>query len=294
MMKMGKLQAASLAFVLPGLLYMLFLIGYPLLYNLVISFQDLTLLNLQDAKFVGFANYREILGRDTFWTALGNTFEFTFWSIFFQFTIGFALALFFNMKFRLAKFLRGLSLVSYLVPIVITALLYRFMFNQSVGIINHLLLGLGLISQPVEWLTHPELAMWSVIIANIWVGAPFNMMLLATGLSGLPKDVYEAASIDGAGKVRQFFAMTVPMMRPVILVVIMMGFIFTFKVFDLVFVMTNGGPVNATELLSTLAYRLSFDQFQFSLGAAVSNILFAILLVVSAFYLYLIREDEVA
>lgn len=185
-MKMGKMQAVSLAFVLPGLLYMLFLIGYPLLYNIVISFQDLTLLNLQNTRFVGFDNYTDIFRRETFWTAMGNTFFFTFWSIFFQFVIGFALALFFNMKFRLARFLRGLSLVSYLVPIVITALLYRFMFNQSVGIINHLLLGLGFINQPLEWLTHPELAMWSLIIANIWVGAPFNMMLLTTGLSALP------------------------------------------------------------------------------------------------------------
>lgn len=272
---------------------MLFLIGYPLVYNIVISFQDLTLMNLQNARFIGFDNYARVFDMSTFWTALKNTFNFTFWSILFQFTIGFALALFFNMKFKIASFLRGLSLVSYLVPIVITALLYRFMFNQSVGIINFALLSLGWIDQPLGWLTHPELAMWSIIVANIWVGAPFNMMLLTTGLSALPKDVFEAASIDGATKFKQFVYMTVPMMRPVILIVIMMGFIFTFKVFDLVFVMTNGGPVDATEMLSTLAYRLSFDQFNFSTGAAVSNILFVILLVVSVIYLRLIREDEV-
>ncbi|MNJ34328.1 carbohydrate ABC transporter permease [Paenibacillus bouchesdurhonensis] len=285
----------SLAYVVPALIFMLVLIGYPLFYNIKISFQhlDLMTLNNPDIAFAGLDNYRKVIGLDSFHIAFKNTFFFTFWSIFLQFTIGFALALFFNMKFRLAGFLRGLTLVSYLVPIVITALLFKFMFNQSVGIINYALLSIGFVDQPIEWLTHPELAMWSVIIANVWVGAPFNMMLLSTGLSSLPDDIYEAASIDGANKFKQFVYMTLPMLRPVIMVVIMMGFIFTFKVFDLIFVMTAGGPVNATEVLSTLAYKLSFDQFNFSQGAAASNILFFILFIVSLIYLRMVRSDEV-
>ena len=119
------------------------------------------------------------------------------------------------------------------------------------------------------------------------------MMLLSTGLSSLPTDVYEAASIDGAGKFRQFWSMTVPMIKPTILVVIMMGFIYTLKVFDLIFVMTGGGPVDATEALSTLSYRLSFSQFNFGSGAAVANVLFVILFVISLVYLRLVRSDEV-
>lgn len=285
----------SLAYVVPALIFMLVLIGYPLFYNIKISFQhlDLTTLNDPNIAFAGLDNYRKVMSLDSFQIAFKNTFFFTFWSIFLQFTIGFALALFFNMKFRLAGFLRGLTLVSYLVPIVITSLLFKFMFNQSVGIINYALLSIGFVDQPIEWLTHTDLAMWSVIIANVWVGAPFNMMLLSTGLSSLPEDIYEAASIDGANKFKQFFYMTLPMLRPVIMVVIMMGFIFTFKVFDLIFVMTAGGPVNATEVLSTLAYKLSFDQFNFSQGAAASNILFVILFIVSLIYLRMVRSDEV-
>jgi multiple sugar transport system permease protein len=284
----------SIMYVLPALALMLLLIGYPIFYNIRISFQDFTIasLNQTHIPFVGWDNYRKVVATDTFWTALYNTLYFTFWCILLQFIVGFALALFFNMKFRLAGLLRGITLVAWLVPIVVTALLFKFMY-QSTGIVNFFLMSLGIADAPVEWLTNPQLAMWSLIITNVWVGAPFNMMLLSTGLSALPQDVYEAASIDGANKYRQFVHMTIPMMRPVIMVVIMMGFIYTLKVFDLIFVMTGGGPVDATEVLSTLSYRLSFSQFNFGAGSAVANILFVLLIVISLIYLRMIREDEV-
>lgn len=289
-----KNKLISFLYVVPALVLMLGLIGYPIIFNIKISFQDFTLttLNNGNTPFIGFENYRAILGESSFWTALKNTLYFTFWCIILQFIVGFALALFFNMKFKLAGFLRGMTLVAWLVPTVVTSLLFKFMLNEN-GIVNHFLMNVGLVDAPVAWLTDPSLAMWSLIIANVWVGAPFNMMLLSTGLSSLPTDVYEAASIDGAGKFRQFWSMTVPMIKPTILVVIMMGFIYTLKVFDLIFVMTGGGPVDATEALSTLSYRLSFSQFNFGSGAAVANILFVILFVISLVYLRLVRSDEV-
>lgn len=289
-----KNKLISFLYVVPALVLMLGLIGYPIIFNIKISFQDFTLttLNSGDTPFIGLENYRNILGEATFWTALKNTLYFTFWCIILQFIVGFALAMFFNMKFKLAGFLRGMTLVAWLVPTVVTSLLFKFMLNEN-GIINYFLMNLGFVDAPVAWLTDPSLAMWSLIIANVWVGAPFNMMLLSTGLSSLPTDVYEAASIDGAGKFRQFWSMTVPMIKPTILVVIMMGFIYTLKVFDLIFVMTGGGPVDATEALSTLSYRLSFSQFNFGSGAAVANVLFVILFVISLVYLRLVRSDEV-
>jgi multiple sugar transport system permease protein len=134
--------------------------------------------------------------------------------------------------------------------------------------------------------------MWGVIIANIWVGVPFNMILLATGITTIPDSVYESASIDGANFLQKFFWITVPMIRPAIMSVLTLGFIFTFKVFDLIFIMTNGGPMNSTEVLSTLAYRQSFVDFNFSKGAAVSNVLFIILLCVGFIYLRLTRKNE--
>jgi multiple sugar transport system permease protein len=294
MLNEKKFKWLGYVYVYPAVIYMLILVGYPLVYNLMLSVQNVDMMNLAgEHKFVGLQNYITIFKEDVFWTSLKNTFVYTICSILFQFTIGLALAIFFNLRFRLAPFLRGLMLVTWLTPIVVTALLYKFMFSSSVGIINFVLASLGFIDKPIEWLTDPYLAMASVITTNIWIGIPFNMILLSTGLSNLPQDVFESSAIDGAGRWQRFVHITIPLLRPVIMIVMMLGFIYTFKVFDLIYVMTGGGPVDATEVLSTMAYRYSFDQFQFSLGAVVSNILFFILLVVSLFYLRMIRNDEV-
>jgi multiple sugar transport system permease protein len=278
MLNEKKFKWLGYVYVYPAVIYMLILVGYPLVYNLMLSVQNVDMMNLAgEHKFVGLQNYITIFKEDVFWTSLKNTFVYTICSILFQFTIGLALAIFFNLRFRLAPFLRGLMLVTWLTPIVVTALLYKFMFSSSVGIINFVLASLGFIDKPIEWLTDPYLA----------------MILLSTGLSNLPQDVFESSAIDGAGRWQRFVHITIPLLRPVIMIVMMLGFIYTFKVFDLIYVMTGGGPVDATEVLSTMAYRYSFDQFQFSLGAVVSNILFFILLVVSLFYLRMIRNDEV-
>ncbi len=134
--------------------------------------------------------------------------------------------------------------------------------------------------------------MFSLIAANIWIGIPFNTILLSTGLTTIPNDVKEAAAIDGANRRQSFLFITVPMLKPVIESVLILGFIYTFKVFDLVFVMTNGGPVNSTHLLSTYSYKLSFVLFKYSQGAATANILFLILLAVSVFYLKYVYDDR--
>ncbi|SFQ40856.1 carbohydrate ABC transporter permease [Salibacterium halotolerans] len=282
-------------FVFPAVIFMLALIGYPLIYNLVLSFQDMDLqaLNLGESSFLGLENYKVLFSDTVFWISVKNTLLYTVGSVVFQFIIGFLLALFFSLKFRLASFLRGITLVSWLIPLTISALLFRFMMGSEEGIFNQLLMSTGFINDPVPWLTSPEMALWSIVLVNIWVGIPFNMLLLSTGLSNLPEDIYESASLDGANVFQKFFHITVPLLRPVILIVMMLGFIYTFKVFDLVFVMTGGGPVNSTEVLSTLAYRYSFNDFEFSMGAATANILFAILFLVSLVYLRMIKKDEV-
>ena len=135
--------------------------------------------------------------------------------------------------------------------------------------------------------------MVAVIAANVWIGIPFNMILMSVGLTTIPAELYESASIDGAGKWHSFRHITLPLLRPTIESVLVLGFIYTFKVFDLVFVMTNGGPVNATQLLSTYSYKLSFSLFKYSEGSAVANVLFVILLIASLVYLkYTYTEEE--
>ena len=282
-------------FVFPSILYMLAIIGYPLIYNIILSFKDVNLMNMatNDSSFVGWENYSALFKDGVFWVSLKNTFIYTIASVFFQFVIGFLLALFFHQNFRLAPFLRGILMVSWLIPLTITALLFKFMMGGETGVINQVLLELGIIHRPIEWLTDPNMALWAIIIANIWVGVPFNMILLSTGLSSLPEEVYESASLDGANAFQKFLYITVPLLRPVILVVLILGFIYTFKVFDLVYVMTGGGPINSTEVLSTYSYTLSFTQFRFSLGAAAANVLFVILFIVSLIYLRMIQKGEV-
>lgn len=294
--KGGRREALiGLCFVLPGLTYMLVMIGYPIVYNIILSFQDVSVFNLgagAEKPFIGLENYRQIFANDTMGPALRNTFMYTVVCLIVQFSVGLVLALLFNKKFALAKPLRGFLVVSWMMPVTVTALLFKYMLSPDVGIINLLLMGLGVIDEPIGWLLTEQTALWGPIIANSWIGIPFNMLLLSTGLSGIPQDVYESASIDGANAWQRFVRITLPLLRPAILSVLVLGFVNTFKVFDLIFVMTGGGPVNATEVLSTFAYKQSFGYYYFGQGAAVANVLMVILFMVALVYLRLIRKEE--
>lgn len=289
-------QISSYLFVLPALIFMLMFIGYPIVYNIILSFQDVSVMTFSSGErnFVGLANYITLFTDPDKQLSISivNTLIYTILCIVFQFTFGFAFALFFSMKFKLSTFLRGLTAIAWLMPMTITALMFKYMLSSSGGIINEFLMVLNLIKEPVEWLTNQTTAMWGVIFANIWVGIPFNMILLSTGLTTIPESIYESADIDGAKFFEKFFFITVPMIKPAIMAVLTLGFIYTFKVFDLIFIMTNGGPVNSTEVLSTLAYRLSFGEFNFSKGSAVANVLFVILFCVSLIYLKLMKSEE--
>lgn len=302
MMKKKKISGnmkIGIAFTLPAAVYMMIFVGYPMIQNFILSFKDVNVHTFADSAkqaFVGFSNYQELFqGSNAILTkAIGNTIIFTLASILFQFFIGFGLALLFSKKFKGSSFFRGVTMISWLLPVTVAGLLFKFMFASKGGIINQLFLSLGLINQPMEWLLQPGLAMIAIVVANIWIGIPFNMMLLITGLTTIPDEIYESSKLDGANKIQTLFRITIPMIKPAIMSVLTLGFVYTFKVFDLVWVMTKGGPINSTELVSTYAYKLSFEEFQFSKGAAAANILFLILLVVGMFYIKLINdEDEV-
>ena len=283
MKRKGKGNLVGYAFVLPAVIYMLVFIGYPIVYNWVISFQDATAFTLKDSgrAFIGFSNYKAIFSDPTFAHAIQHTFIYTIGCLVIQFTIGFLLAMFFAKKFTLAKPIRGLVVISWMLPVTVTALVFKFMFSQDSGIINTLLMNLHIIDEPIGWLLNGGTGMAVLIIANSWVGIPFNMLLLTTGLNNISTDVYEAASIDGATKRQQFFKITLPLLKPTIMSTLVLGFVLTFKVFDLVYVMTGGGPVDSTEVLSTYSYKLSFQQFQFGQGAAAACVLFVCLFIVA-------------
>lgn len=287
----GRRTREAYGFILPGVLYMLVVVGYPIVYNFILSFKDTSVRNLATgtSKFIGFQNYMELFHNPTFILVLKNTFVFTIGSLIFQFTIGYLLALFFYKKFTLSGPIRGLMLIPYMMPMAVTGLLGQNLFLNS-GLINNLLSKVG-IAGPA-WLTSTSTAMIAVVIMNCWVGIPFNMLLLISGMSNISEDVYEASAIDGASRMQQFWKITMPLMKDSILAVLMLGFIYTFRAFDLMFIMTAGGPLNSTDVLGTYSYMLSFTQYQFSKGSAVAIVLFLCLLLIGILYLLLLRKDD--
>jgi multiple sugar transport system permease protein len=210
----------------------------------------------------------------------------------FQFGIGFLFALLFQRRLPLVGVMRGSVMIAWMLPIVVSGTIFKWMLQSDSGIINYALQSLGVIHAPIHWLSDPNIAIWGVIIANIWIGIPFNMSLLLAGLQNISPALYEAATVDGANSFKRFFHITLPLMRSTSLVVLMLGFIYTLNVFDLIYVVTGGGPVNATEVMPLYAYNLAFVQFDLGSGSAVATLIFLLLLVVSVIYLFLIRREE--
>lgn len=284
----------GLAFILPALIFLLAFVLYPLIYNIRMSFLQVDVSTLySEQPFVGLKNYIDVLTSKLFRSSLINTFVFTIISIVFQFIIGFALALLFSKPFPGNNFLRGLMLICWMIPILVATSVWKWMFaGDTSGVINYLLIKLGILKEPISWLTNATTAMAALVISNIWRGVPFNMLLLATAITTLPEEIYEAAEIDGASRFQRFRTITLPLLRPAIFSVITLGFIYTFKVFEIIFIMTNGGPVNTTHNLATLSYLYSFRNFEYAQGATIATVLFAILMVFGSFYIKLSEGDD--
>lgn len=294
MKRFFRYENVGLLYALPAFLYMLYFAGYPIVSNLILSLQNVTVRNLVHGsrEFIGIDNYIKLMQDAVFLRAVLNTLLFTVSCLVIQFLIGFALALLFQKDFPFARPVRGLLMIPWMIPMTVTALIFKFMFSTDVGIINYFLKSAGLISENIQWLTSPSTAMTAVITANIWIGIPFNTILISTGLTTIPMELYESAAIDGANGRQKFFKITLPLMRTTIESLLVLGFIYTFKVYDMVYVMTGGGPVNSTHLLSTYSYKLSFEMFQYSLGSSAANVLLVILLLVGVVYLKITMKGE--
>jgi multiple sugar transport system permease protein len=281
-------KAAQWLFLAPALLYMVAFFGFPIVKNVVMSFQDYSISSLYTgaAPFAGLLNYRMIFTSGLFGTLALNTAVFTVVSLVGQFTIGLALALFFSRRFPLNSVIRALLLLPWLLPMVASATVWRWMLGQDDGVINKILETLHLgPAAGVPWLSNTTAALISVTLVNIWVGIPFNMVILYSGLREIPREVHEAASIDGAGPVNRFRYITWPMLRPVVTIVVVLGFIYTLKVIDIILVVTGGGPAYASQTLAVESYQLSFKTFLFGQGAAMGNVLILISLIFAVVYL---------
>ncbi|MBP2708391.1 sugar ABC transporter permease [Microbispora sp. RL4-1S] len=286
-------QLAAWAFLAPVVVYLLAFYAYPLYRNVDLSLRNYTVRSFVqgNAPFTGFANYTKVFENATFGPALWHTMVFTVVSLVFQFTIGLALAVFFTRNFRLSATLRALFLVPWLLPLIVSSSTWSWMLNSDSGVVNAFLhmVGLG----PVNWLTSPDWSLWSVTIANVWIGIPFNLVVLYSGLQAIPSHINEAAQLDGATNWQRFWRVTFPLLRPVSAITLLLGLVYTLKVFDIIWIMTKGGPSDSSTTLATWSYRLGFGNLlpSFGPGAAVGNLLIVMALVFGLIYIRVQRRQ---
>lgn len=286
-------RTARLAFLIPAGLYVLFAFVVPVIYNLILSFEVTTPATIASlfAPWAGLSNYTSTLSQSITQSAVVRTLTFTVLSLIFQFLIGFGLALLFNLKFPLNRLARSLVIVPWLLPFLVTGFIFRFLFQLEAGAVNQVLQDVHLINQPIGYLLSPGWAYVTVLITNIWLGVPFFTVLLYSALQDMPPELKEAAMIDGAGPWQCLTRVTLPVIRPVIEVTFVLGFVFTVKVFDIVISLTQGGPANSTQLIATWAWSLSFQQFDYGAGAALNTVLLIIALLVAPIYIRLNRDS---
>ena len=242
--------------------------------------------------FVGIKNYMKTIESGELWNSLVITVVFVFWVTLILFLMGMALSLLLSGVRRGGKVLRGIVLLPWITPTIISALLWTWIFQPQYGALNFILKSAGILSENAAWLADPDLALPSIMTAAIWKQLPFMFLMLLAGLQGIPKELHEAAIIDGATPLQDFFAVTLPSLRNVIRTTILMTIIANFKQFPLFQIMTNGGPMNRTTNLAILSYRHAFGNLDFGSGAAVATVWLAILVVFSLVYGKIFPEGE--
>jgi multiple sugar transport system permease protein len=282
----GRERLLQLGFLVPAVVYLLLFFGYPIVQNVTMGFQEYTTRTFYtgEAPWTGVDNYAAVISSNVFGTAVLNTVLFTVGSIAGQFVIGLAIAVFFQRRFPLSRTLRSLLLLPWLIPLIASSAVWRWILDQDSGALNQFLGAVGVADRP-GWLTGTSLALVAVIGVNIWIGIPFNTTILYGGLQDVPQELYEAAALDGATGWRAFRHVTWPLLRPVVNVVLVLGVVYTIKVLDIILGLTGGGPANATQTIATQAYHLSFQEFKFGEGAAMGNVLILISLVFALLYL---------
>jgi ABC-type sugar transport system permease subunit len=283
----------GLALIIPSLLIILGITLQPILSTLYISlFESTRGINTQQT-FVGLGNYIELLRDPVFWITIRRTMYFTLVSVGLELVLGLAIAQLIHSHPPGWKFLRISLIIPWAVPTIVNGTMWRWIYNADYGALNGLLLQLGLIKAYVPWLTRPNIAMNLVIIADIWHSVPFIALILQAALATLPTDLEEAAAVDGANALQRFFLIRLPLLRPAILVALIIRTVEAFRVFDIIYVITNGGPANATMTVSFLTYLETFSFGHVGRGSALSFLISIFTLVMAFVYIrFLYRPEE--
>ena len=272
----------------PPLLFLAALVGYPFCYGILLSLQDRPVAHT--GTFVGLKNFATNFNDPLFWRAALNTFVYTLAATLLKMVGGLGLAVAMNQHFRMKNLVRALLLLPFIVPTVLSTVAWMWMLDPAFSVVNRLLIGLGVPRPGPSWLGNPILAMFSIIMINTWRGLPFYGITLLAGLQTVPPELYEAATIDGASGWQRFRYVTLPLLQPIILIVTLFSVIFTFADFQLVYVLTHGGPQNATQLFATYAFDIAMGAGQLGLGASVALAMFpALALLIFALTIYMRR-----
>jgi len=280
----------GILFILPLLFFILVFTAYPFLAGIWLSLTKKIV--GYTPRFVGFQNYVELLGDWVFRRTVINTFVYTFSSFAVKFTLGWGMALLLNQAIKGRNFLRALFLLPWVTPQIIIALTWLWMFNDMKGIINWFLVKPGFMESNLPWFSSPGLAMFAVIVVNIWRGTPFYGISFLAGLQAVPGELYEAAVIDGASAWQKWIHITIPFLKNLIAIVVLLGTIWTFNDFQIVYVLTRGGPAYATELFAILTYDTGIKGLKLGEGVAVSLMLFPFLAIIIIFLAKFMFKEE--
>lgn len=302
-------ERLAIFLLLPTMLLIITVAAWPLYKAVAISFTDERLGKPGESEFVGLENYYELLlprmrdgeiqyrsdgsirwGDGDWWESVGNTLWLTFVSVILETVLGLGIAMVINSKFKGRGFMRTAVLVPWAIPTVVSARMWAWMYNDVFGVFNDMLIRVSLIDRPIAWLADRQTALAAIIAMEVWKTTPFMALLLLAGLQIIPGDIYEAASIDGASKIQQFFYLTLPLLRPAVLVALIFRTLDALRIFDAIKVMTNGG--SGTETMATYAYKNLFDFQKLGYGSAICVVMFFIIAAFVTIYMTTFNVEE--
>jgi trehalose/maltose transport system permease protein len=289
-------------FLLPMMIALAVVAGWPLLRSIWFSFTDAKLNTLYSAEWIGFGNYlrwqvldsgairwRGVLADPDWWNAVYNTIRFAVTSVFFEAVLGMLVALVLNAEFKGRGIVRAAILIPWAIPTIVSAKMWSWMLNDQFGIINDVLLNLGLISQKIAWTASTDTAMTAVLVVDIWKTTPFMALLILAGLQTIPKDIYEAAKVDGVHPIKVFFRLTLPLVRPALMVAIIFRLLDAMRIFDLIYVLTPNSK--ATKTMSIISQENLFQFDNFAEGSTQSTLLFLIIALFTTLYIWIGRVN---
>lgn len=290
-MRIGTSKLLGYAYLAPALLLIAVFSVYPVVYSLALSFQSYDFYKLA-GRFTGLANYVQLFKNEELASAFKNGLVWSFGSLAAQIVLGLTLALILNLEFFARGFVRAMVILPFFLPVVSVSLTWRWMYYDINGIINYILQSIGIIKDPILWLSSEKTAMLAVIFVAVWRYTPFVVINVLARLSTIDENLYEAARIDGAGSVQCFFKITLPQLRGVLLIVVMLRGIWMFNKFEEISIITGGGPLGATTTLPILAYDAAFGTMRVGEGAAINTFIFLVLSLIAVIYLYSLKPAK--